>query len=198
MQNIHKQAVSGGRDPQQAHPPKGSMDPGHEPWRQQAATAGRAAGADGECSPEPGKPQTDGETRRSGSFQARDPPGCGAQSGADPGAPGKLRSPSPANSSGPGAPRPRPQQPRVRFLVRTSGLRSRKMAQTHKALPMLRRGWTGAAVSSGKRSLRSSRLDPRSKTASRDASSGRGSCVNRCVGNRLGYECTLWVSWVAG
>ena len=80
------------------------MSPDGNRGRQQGATAGRAAGADGECSPEPGKPQTDGETRRSRSFQARDPPGRSAHLGADPGAPGKLRSPSPASSSGPGAP----------------------------------------------------------------------------------------------
>lgn len=62
-----------------------------------------ATEADGKCSPEPGKPLTDAGERRSGSSQARDPPGSGARSHTDPGAPGKLQSPSPANSSDPGA-----------------------------------------------------------------------------------------------
>ncbi|XDB60525.1 hypothetical protein AB1E18_013893 [Capra hircus] len=76
--------------------------------------------------------------------------------------------------------------PRVRFLVRARGLRSRKMAQTHKALPMLRRGWTGPAVSSGKRSLRSSRLAPRSQAAVREPASGRGSRVG--IGRTAGTQ----------
>ena len=106
MQNIHKQAVSGGRDPQQAHPPKGSTDPGQKPWRQQAVTAGRAAGADGECSPEPGKPPTDGETRRSGSFQAVTRPAA---------APSPAQTPGLLVSSGaPHLPTPPVQAPRGR------------------------------------------------------------------------------------
>nr|XP_012419441.1 PREDICTED: proline-rich protein 2-like [Odobenus rosmarus divergens] len=62
------------------------------------------AEADGKCSPEPGKPQTDAGAKRSGSSQARDTPGRGARSRRDPGAPGKLQRPSPAASSGSGAP----------------------------------------------------------------------------------------------
>lgn len=93
----HPQAFSGGWDP--STPPRGSKDPRYEPRRRKGALAG----ADGKCSPEPGKPQTDAGARRSGSSQARVPPDRGAPSRKDLGASGTLQSPSPAATSDPGA-----------------------------------------------------------------------------------------------
>lgn len=96
----------------------------------QKGNAGQAcvAGADGKCSPEPGKAQTDVEARRSGSPQAQDPPGRGGRSRTGPGARGKLRIPSPAAFSGPSATETAP--PRV-----VPGELSRRYRRTRRLEP---------------------------------------------------------------
>lgn len=154
MQNIHKQALSGGRNPNRHTHLRGpwtrAMSPDGNRGRQQGAPRGPMGSV--VRSPESRRPTAKRDvpvlsrpvTRPAAAPSWAQTPGLLVRSGAP-------HLPAPLVQV---PPRPRPPQPRVRFPVRTSGLRSRKMAQTHKALPRLRRGWTGAAVSSGKRSLR--------------------------------------------
>ncbi|ELK31022.1 Zinc finger protein 583 [Myotis davidii] len=88
-------------------------------------------------------------------------------------------------------PRPRPlASSQVSFLVGTGELVawSRKMAQTHKAAPMRRSDWAGAAVYSGKRSLLAVKIAARREARSRDASQW---AVPVCARRGNPTECVL-------
>lgn len=140
--------------PQQTHPPKGSMDPGYEPWCRQGAQAGRAPrGTMGSVvqSRESRRPTMKRDVR------VLPRPATRPAAALSPAwTPERL-----ASSEAPHLPPPRvqlppwsrPAQPQVRFPLRTGGLGSRKTAQTHKAPWLMCRDWASAAVSSGKRSL---------------------------------------------